>query len=723
MAKHLDDSIVPVAPDSGTSLTELKINSFESVEPISTEFDNSHFINRELSLLSFNDRVLEQSIDPRHPLLERLKFLLIFSSNLDEFFEVRVARLKNQVRFGREIFGPDGLPPKVVLKRLAERCHELVKKQYQIFDEVLLPELAQNNIRFVRREDWTDEQRSWIRQYFEQEVAPIVSPIALDPAHPFPLLVNKSLNFIVSLKGKDAFGRESRLAIVPAPRSLPRLIKLPIFDETAGDNFVFLSAIIHENVDSFFHGMKATGCYQFRVTRNSDLDVDEKEVEDIAAEVKGKLFNRRFGHAVRIEVVERCPDNIVAFLLDKFSLSEDELYLCNGPVNLHRMFTVFSMLDRPSLEYPAFSPEIPEELTPNRNFFESIKAKDFLLLHPYSSFNPVLYFLRAAANDPAVMSIKQTLYRVGHDSEIADILDQAARNGKEVTVVIELKARFDEKENLALASRLQSAGAVVCYGVVGHKTHAKMLMVLRKEGVGFVRYVHLGTGNYHEKNARIYTDYSLFSSHPDLCEDVHNIFLQLTGMGKTLPMKQIFNAPFTLKKMLLKLIDGEIDSAREGKAARIIIKVNGLTDKNIIERLYMASQAGVKVDLLIRGMCSLRPGVEKISENIQVKSVIGRFLEHNRVFYFMNDEHQIYCSSADLMQRNLDGRIEICFPINSAKIKNRVLKDLELFVADEAQSWLLDASGNYQFLGAGGESKFAQQILLDKHCEMASTEH
>ena len=694
----------------------------ESTEQLIAEFDNTHFLNREVSQLLFNARVLEQSLDMRHPLLERLKFLLIFSSNIDEFFEVRVAKLMRQIRFGTENFGPDGLPPKIVIRKLSEKCHSLVHKQYQILNDILLPELEENNIYFVKREFWNKQQKEWIKDYFENEVAPIISPIALDPAHPFPMLVNKSLNFILSLKGKDAFGRESRLAIVPAPRSLPRLIKLPDFDGNGHDSFVFLSAIIHEYVDYFFHGMKATGCYQFRVTRNSDLNVNEKEAEDMAAEVKGKLFDRRYGHAVRVEVVDDCPDNIVDFILDKFELTDRDLYRCKGPVNLQRMFTVFGMLERPELEYPDFSPELPRQLEPKRNLFDAIKSKDYLLYHPYSSFNPVLDLLRQAAKDPNVMSIKQTLYRVGHDSEIVNVLDEAARNGKEVTIVIELRARFDEKENLSLASRLQAAGAVVCYGVVGYKTHAKMMMILRREGDGYCRYVHLGTGNYHARNARIYTDYSLFSADKELGEDVHNIFQQLTGMGKTLPMKYVFNAPFSLCKKILKLIDGEIEAANNGLPSRIIIKVNGLTEKSIIEKLYRASQAGVKIDLIVRGMCSLRPGVPGVSENVRVQSIIGRFLEHSRAFYFENAEHQVYCSSADLMNRNLNKRIETCFPILAPKLKKRVIEDLELCIEDEGQSWILDANGDYRLISDKPNQKLVQQILLDKHCESAAAE-
>ncbi|TQV72167.1 polyphosphate kinase 1 [Aliikangiella marina] len=696
--------------------------SSPSEDKLITEFDNNCFINREVSHMLFNARVLEQSLDQRHPLLERLKFLLIFSSNMDEFFEVRIAKLKRQVLFGREIFGPDGLSPRATLRKLSEMCHAYVQKQYQILNDVLLPQLEKEDIYFIKREDWTKPQKEWIKGYFEKEVAPIISPIALDPSHPFPKLVNKSLNFIVTLKGKDAFGRESRMAIVPAPRSLPRLIKLPSDDENTRDEFVFLSAIIHEYVSHFFHGMKATGCYQFRVTRNSDLDVNEEEMEDIAAEVKGKLLNRRYGNAVRLEVVENCPQHIKDFLLEKYELTEKDLYETNGPVNLQRMFSVFGMLEKPQLEYPEFSPELPSSLDSTSNLFDSIKAQDYLLLHPYSSFNPVLDLLRQAANDPNVMSIKQTLYRVGHDSEIVNILVEAARRGKEVTVVVELRARFDEQENLWLASRLQEAGAVVCYGVVGYKTHAKMMMILRKEDGEYCRYIHLGTGNYHARNARLYTDYSLFSADKNLCEDVHNIFQQLTGMGKTLPMNSVFNAPFTLKKKILRLIDGEIEAAKSGKSARIIFKANSITEKEVIKRLYIASQAGVKIDLIIRGICVLRPGMPGISENITVQSIIGRFLEHTRAFYFENAENKVYASSADLMDRNLKNRVEVCFPILSPKLRDRVINDLMMFIEDEGQSWILDQHGDYRLITDKPNQKFVQQILLDKHCETAKAE-
>lgn len=682
--------------------------------------DSSHFIHREISQMKFNERVLQQSLDERIPLLERLIFLLIFTSNLDEFFEVRIARLKLQMFYDIEKFGADGISPKIALKQLSQLCHELVVKQYMILNDILLPELERANVFFLAREEWSKQQRAWIKNYFDKQVAPVISPIALDPAHPFPRLVNKSLNFIVSLKGKDAFGRETRMAIVPAPRSLPRLIKLPKEDgQNAKDEFVFLSAIIRDNIDRFFHGMKATGCYQFRVTRNSDLNVNEKEATDIAAEVKGKLFNRRYGNAVRLEVGKDCPPSMRKFLLDQYQLTQQDLYEADGPVNLRRLFALLTMLDRPELEYPEFSPEMREALRPEKNYFDAIKTKDQLLLHPYSSFTPVLELLRQAAKDPAVVSIKQTLYRCGRDAEIASILEDAARNGKEVTVVIELKARFDEQQNLALASGLQESGAVVCYGVVGHKTHAKMMLILRREEDELVHYAHLGTGNYHARNAKIYTDYSLFTANKEICADIHHIFQQLTGMGKTMPMTHIFHAPFTLTKNILRLIDEEIKAAKAGKAAKIILKVNNLTDKVMVLKLYEASQAGVEIDLIVRGMCVLRPGIAGLSENIRVKSIVGRFLEHNRVYYFLNANPSVYCSSADLMERNLRDRIEICFPILSAKLAETVLNDLYLFIADKGQSWILDSQGEYHLADPHSSEKTVQQILLDRHCQSA----
>ncbi len=678
---------------------------------------NKHelYFNRELSQLAFNLRVLDQALDQTHPLLERVKFLLIFSSNMDEFFEIRVAGLKKQIEFQREKPGPDGMSPRDALEKILQQVHAAVQLQYDIFNNVLLPALEQENIRLIRRPQWTPEQAAWARRYFRNEVMPVVSPIGLDPAHPFPRLVNKSLNFILSLNGSDAFGRESGYAIVPAPRSLPRIIRMPDHLTDGGDNFVFLSSIIHAHVDELFPGMTVRECHKFRVTRNADLEMNAAEVEDIALALKGELSSRRFGTAVKLEVSIDCPDDMCDFLLEQFNLNSSELFRLEGPLNLHRLLKLGSMLHRPDLLYPEFSPGIPAALTADKNFFDSIRREDQLLLHPFQSFTPVIDFLRTAAKDPDVLAIKQTLYRTGSRSELVDALCEAARNGKEITVVIELRARFDEEENLQLASRLQEAGAVVVYGVLGYKTHAKMLLIVRREAGKLKRYAHLGTGNYHSGNARAYTDYSLLTDDETLCADVHKVFQELTGMGKVIKMQSILHAPFTLQKNLLLMIDKEIQSAKAGKPAHIIIKVNGLTESKMIRALYRASQAGVKVDLIIRGVCCLRPRIPGVSDNIRVVSIIGRFLEHSRVYYFANSDPQVFCASADLMERNLLHRVEVAFPIFHMKQIKRIRAELDAYLSDNTQAWELDAHGNYHRLTPKHrQAKTAQHILLDK---------
>ena len=689
-----------------------------AIAPISNLDDSSLYIHRELSQLQFNIRVLEQALDESAPLLERLKFLLIFSSNLDEFFEIRVAGLKKQITFAREQADADGLQPHQALARIAEVVHEQVDRQYQILNDILLPELAKQDIRFIRRRKWTSEIKAWVKTYFEEEIAPIITPIGLDPTHPFPLLVNKSLNFIVELEGVDAFGRDSGLAILPAPRLLPRIIKVPEEVGGPGVNYVFLSSMIHAHADDLFHGMSVTGCYQFRLTRNADLAVDAEDVEDLARALRGELYSRRFGDAVRLEVADTCPAHLVEFLLKQFGLSNAELYQVNGPVNLTRLFSVTGLETHPHLQFPPFTPAIPKALQNSENIFQAISKQDILLYHPFESFTPVIDLLRSAAKDPNVLAVKQTLYRAGANSEIVDALVDAARNGKEVTVVIELRARFDEESNLALASRLQAAGAVVIYGVVGFKTHAKMVSILRRENGNFVRYAHLGTGNYHAGNARLYTDYSLLTADPVLCEDVSKLFNQLIGMGKTLRMKKLFHAPFTLRKTLLDLIAREASNASEGKDARIIIKVNALTDARMIKALYKASQAGVKIDLIVRGMCCLRPGIQGVSHNIQVRSIIGQLLEHSRVFYFLNSDadEQLLLSSADWMERNLDKRIETCFPLENKKMIARVKKELNTYLSDNTHAWLLQSDGNYQHIQPRDEKNAsnAQAVLLEK---------
>lgn len=670
------------------------------------------YINRELSHLQFNIRVLEQALDESHPLLERLMFLLIFSSNLDEFFEIRVAELMRQLKYSREIVGPDAIHPQVVMNRIGEICSGHVERQYKILNEIIFPELEKENIHFLRRRDWKEEQRLWVKNYFEEKVVPVISPIGLDPSHPFPRLVNKSLNFIVELDGKDAFGRESGLAIIPAPRSLPRLIRLPDNLSEGRENLIFLSSIIHEFADELFPGMKVKGCYQFRITRNADLTFDSEEVEDLARTLRGELHSRKYGDAVRLEVDQRTPEALIRFLWREFSLDEAHTYRVDGPVNLTRMMALRNLVDRKELCWKPFTPGMSGKLKQGK-IFDILRQKDQLLHHPFQSFSPVVDLLRQAAKDPQVLAIKQTLYRTGVNSDIVDALVDAARSGKEVTVVIELRARFDEESNLQLASRLQEAGALVVYGVVDCKTHAKMMLVVRREEGQLVRYAHLGTGNYHSGTARLYTDYSYLTRDQDVGEDVHKIFQQLTGMGKILRLKKLHNAPFTLHARMLELIQRE---EALGEAGHIVVKVNGLTDPQLIRGLYKASQAGVKIELIVRGMCRLRPGLEGISETITVRSIVGRFLEHTRVYYFGNQGHpEVYCASADWMERNMLNRVETGFPLYG-KLAERVKRDLDLYLADNSHSWVLHSDGSYTLNqpAEGEELISAQDALLSE---------
>lgn len=673
------------------------------------------YINRELSHLQFNIRVLEQALDETHPLLDRLFFLCIFSKNLDEFYEVRVADLERQLNFGREKAGADGLHPQVVLDKIHELCSQVVKKQYQILNDTIFPALRQKNIHFLRRHRWSEEQRQWACDYFYSNILPLISPICLDTSHPFPRLVNKSLNFIVELDGKDAFGRETGMAIIPAPRSLPRIIRIPNDLTESGDNFIFLSSMIHEFADELFPGMNIGGCYQFRLTRNADLDIDQNDTSDLAAALEDELHSRNFGEEMRLEVADNCPDHLVKFLLEQCNLDQDDLYMVDGPVNLGRLIEVLDQIDRPDLRHAPFTPGLPKNL--KRSVINSMQQRDRLLFHPFESFTPVVDLLREAAIDPAVKAIKQTLYRTGAKSEIVNALVEAARNGKEVTVVIELRARFDEEDNLYLANRLQEAGAVVVYGVVGYKTHTKMMLIVRKENDLYKRYVHLGTGNYHAGNARAYTDYSFLTCDDAVTEDVHKVFQQLTGMGSTQRIKKLLHAPFTLQKRLSLMIDREAEHAKNGRRAAIRIKVNGLTDPKTIRSLYKASQAGVEIDLIVRGMCCLRPGVVGVSDNIRVRSVIGRFLEHTRVYHFHNDgQDEVYLASADLMERNLYHRVETSFPIELEKLKNRIIDDLDAYISDNCQAWELQQDGSYRRCSPAPEvpAMSAQTALLDR---------
>jgi polyphosphate kinase len=676
---------------------------------------NELYINRELSLLEFNKRVLAQAQDPDVPLLERLRFMCISCTNLDEFFEIRVASLKQRMEIGAPAQGPENRSAVEVFNELRVQVTSMVEQQYKVLNEQLVPQLADAGVRFVRSDHWTPKQRKWLDVYFKEQVVPVLTPLTFDPSRPFPRVLNKSLNFIVRLHGMDAFGRRRHRGMVQAPRSLPRVIRLPDKISKKGEHdFVFLSSIIRVNVDSLFPGLEVDGCYEFRVTRNSNLYVDDEEVSDLVRALEGQLEASRYGAAVRIEIGHRCPDDLREFLLDHFELGVDDCYLVDGPVNLNRLATVCELDDRPELLYAPFVQGMPQELRSNEDIFSILDKKNVLLHHPYQSFAPVIDFIGAAAMDPDVLAIKQTLYRTGAGSPIVDHLVTAARSGKEVTVVIELMARFDEAANIGLANRLQEAGAHVVYGLVGFKTHAKMTLVVRRQEGKLVRYVHLGTGNYHHATSSVYTDYGYLSSSNRLGADVHKLFLQLTSLTRADDMTRMLASPFSLFDALLEKIRRETANKRDGKKARIIAKVNALNEPQLIDALYEASQAGVQIDLILRGICSLRPGVKDLSENIRVRSIVGRFLEHSRVYYFLNDgKEEFYCSSADLMDRNMFRRNESCFEIRQLPMKKQIRHDLELFLADNCQAWELKSDGNYVRLSPGkGKRISAQETFL-----------
>ncbi|WP_133131152.1 polyphosphate kinase 1 [Legionella yabuuchiae] len=676
-----------------------------------------YYINRELTALAFNERVLQLAADERVPLLERMRYLCICSGNLDEFFEIRVAGLKEKIAVSSMKLSIDGLSADELLNQLSIKTHALIEELYSIFNKQLLPALKHENIYFYKTEDWTDDIHLWAKHYFKNEVLPIVSPIALDLAHPFPRLFNKSLNFIVALSGKDAFDRNIKYAVIHAPRSLPRLIHLPSELSGEGSHFVYLSSIIETHVHGFFPGMEISGCYAFRLTRNSDISLQDEEAEDLAAAMQRELFSRHYGHVVRLEIDKKCPQSITDFLLQKYHLRHEDTYYCDGPVNIQRYMSTINSIPRPDLNYPPFTPKFPSVLKSDRDLFNALDEQDILLHHPYQSFEVVIDFVRQAAADPNVLAIKQTLYRTRFDSVMVKALVEAARSGKEVTAVIELRARFDEESNLKLANQLHEAGVLVLYGVVGYKTHAKMTLVVRRVRGKLKRYVHLGTGNYHEETAKRYTDFGLLTANPAMTSDTQIIFQQLTGLGRTIKLKELCHAPFTLQKNLLALIKECEEAALAGKDSEIIIKVNGLTDLTIIQALYAASQAGVHINLIVRSVCCLKPGIKGVSENIRVTSVVGRFLEHHRIFYFCSGEKErLFCSSADLMQRNLYYRIEVMFPILDNECQQRIKQEIfKNYLKDNRDVWEMQSDGTYKPLRRGGHS--AQETLLALYSE------
>ena len=680
---------------------------------------------REISQLQFNLRVVMQGADKSTPVLERLRFLCIASRNLDEFFEVRVAALHQLVKYGTEAQSGEGLTAQEILAEISKQAHSIVKLQYRLLQKSVLTALRKRDIYFLRRHEWDKAQRQWIRQYFRRNILPILSPLGLDSRHPFPRVQNKSLNFMVKLAGKDAYGRSTEYAVVTAPRSLPRIVRLPDEVGNKRDGYVFLSSIIHDNLEDLFPGLKLKGCHQFRVTMDSNLFYDEEEVESLRDVLAGMLPERQYGEAVRLEVVNDCPRDIIRFLREQYRLDADSVYEVNGPVNLYRLMNFPELIDRPDLRYPPYRPKTPQvfKLLPSSgSLFDLLDRQDVLLHHPFNSFKWTIRFLREAAADPKVVAIKQTIYRTGLESDLTDILESAARSGKEVTVIIELSARFDEEANIQLAQRLEQAGAQVLYGVVGHKTHAKMMLVVRRSDDGLRRYAHLGTGNYHPVTTRLYTDYALLTSNQDLCEDVHKIFLQVASLGRAPKLSLMYQSPLTLGQGLIKKILAAAERARKGETAIIYAKMNALTEYGIVDALYEASQAGVTIDLLVRGECRLRPGVKGLSDNIRVRSIVGRFLEHTRVFYFRTGEdEEMYLSSADWMTRNIHRRVETMFPVLDESIKKRIMREIfETYFADNCQSWQMEPDGTYTKIPIGrGHKRFAaQEALMTMHGEI-----
>ena len=678
-----------------------------------------YYLNRELSALAFNRRVLEQAKDAGLPLLERVRFLAISSSNLDEFFEIRVAGLKQRVELGASKPGPDGLTPQQQLDRIATEARQLVAEQYRVLNEVIRPALHAEGLGLIAPDNTPKGVERWLAEYFRREVEPVLTPLALDPARPFPRIQNKSLNFIIRLAGTDAFGRNTSLAIVQVPRSLPRVLPIGGTRSADGPTLALLSRIIQLNIDRLFEGVEVLGCWQFRVTRNSDLYVDDEEVDDLLRAVEGELAHRRYGAAVRLETAHDCPADLVQFLRSHFTLEEEDVYAVNGPVNLHRLMGLYDLVERPDLKFPAFTPDIPSRINQQSDMFAAIRERDILLHHPYQSFQPVTDFVRQAATDPRVLAIKMTLYRAGADSLIVDGLVEAARHGKDVTAIVELRARFDEAANIELATRLQESGVHVMYGVVGYKTHAKLTMVVRREDGRLKRYCHLGTGNYHVRTARTYTDYGLFTADEEIGEDLHDLFLQMTGLTRAPALRKLLQSPFTLHAALIGRIEREITHARAGRPARLVAKMNSLIEPQIIQALYRASQAGVICQLIVRGICALKPGLPGISDNITVHSIVGRFLEHSRAFWFANGgEEEIFLASADWMERNFFRRIEVAFPVQRRTYRERILDDLETCLADNVNAWQLGPDGSYARVDAGGaEPVCAQNVLLARYAD------
>jgi polyphosphate kinase len=669
-------------------------------------------LDREHSILEFNRRVLAQARRADVPLLERLRYVTIVSSNLDEFFEVRVADHLEAMR------RRDGSVSEADLEAMSAAAHALIGEQYALLNDDIMPALAREGIVVVNHAERDAAQRAWVRRFFEAQVRPLLVPVSLDPSHPFPLVANKSLNFIARLAGRDIFGRENQIAIVKVPRVLPRVIRLP--RELCGgrQGFVLLTSVIRAHLEELFPGRTVGSFSQFRVTRDSDLEVDEDDVTNLRQALRRHLTRRHFGEAIRLEVVASCPEDLAGFLLEQFSLPRAALYKVNGPVNLVRLNQLIDQADADALRFPRFEPRWPARLDPARPTFAQLRQGDVLLHHPFESFEPVVQFLRDAVRDPDVLAIKQTIYRTGSESVLMELLLEGVRRGKEVLAVVELKARFDEEANINWAERLEAEGAQVVYGIVGLKTHAKLLLVTRREGEGLRRYVHLSTGNYNPRTARLYTDLGMLTSEPGLAADADAVFLQLASQAKVKAPRHLLTAPFVLHRRLMRHLDQVAAAARAGQPARVLVKVNALTDPALIGALVAAARAGARIDLVVRGACMLPPGVPGQTDRIRVRSVVGRFLEHTRVLYFRwgpdEDDEALYLSSADWMSRNMFRRIELAWPVRDPVLRQRVIDEaLVPYLHDERDAWTLDAHGRYHRVSETGVS--AQQALVERY--------
>jgi len=673
------------------------------------------FLNRDGSILAFNERVLELATRPEMPLLERLRFLCIVSSNLDEFFEVRAEPHLSAVNN----HGEGESEAANVFRALSASAHDIVARQYQLFNDTLMPEFVQHGIYLLSQSERDTAQRRWVKAYFLREVRPLLIPVGLDPSHPFPMVANKSLNFIVRLGGKDAFGRANDVAIVKVPRVLPRVIQIPNKSGDGRSLFVSLSSVVRAHITDLFPGRDVLQFSQFRVTRHSDLAVDEEDVLNLRTALRAGLEQRHFGQAVRLEISSGCSTYLANFLQQQFQLPLDAIYRVNGPVNLVRFTQLVDLIKAPNLLFPAYKPSFPQQLLNAESLFEKIKKGDVCIHQPFESFDGVLAFLREAVNDPHVLAIKQTIYRTGTDSELMVLLREAVRRGKEVTVVVELKARFDEEANINWAEMLESIGAQVVYGVVGLKTHAKMLLVTRREGKQLKRYAHLSTGNYNPKTARLYTDVSYLTANPMLTLDVENIFLHLASQSRLPKLRQLVLAPLQLHRKMVEMIEALGAAAASGKDTRLIAKMNALTDEGLMRALIKAGQQGVQIDLIVRGACMLPAQVPGLTDNIRVRSVIGRFLEHTRVFYFRaGDEETLYLSSADWMNRNMFGRIELAWPVTDPVIRQRIIDEcLVAYLHDTQDAWDLQADGTYKrtILQARSRKQSAQVALMVRY--------